>query len=63
MENRRRFSLVLALVLLLGVLPRGAAPVHAEDSRTFPETGKTAKGRFLTYWDNHGALASLHRGY
>jgi hypothetical protein len=26
------------------------------DSRTFPETGKTVKGKFLAYWNQHGGL-------
>jgi hypothetical protein len=32
-----------------------------ETSRTFPETGKTVAGKFLEYWDGHGALAQ--QGY
>jgi pimeloyl-ACP methyl ester carboxylesterase len=31
------------------------------ESRTFPETGKTVTGLFLTYWDSHGGLAQ--QGY
>ncbi|MDQ3707223.1 MAG: erythromycin esterase family protein [Chloroflexota bacterium] len=27
------------------------------DSRIFPETGRTVKGRFLKYWQEHGGLA------
>ncbi len=30
-------------------------------SRTFPQTGHTVSGQFLTYWDSHGALAQ--QGY
>ncbi len=31
---------------------------HAQgSSHTFPETGKTVKGRFLQYWQKHGGLA------
>ncbi len=37
-------------------------PVTAQtDSRYFPETGKTVKGRFLEYWTQHGGLAQ--QGY
>jgi DNA-binding beta-propeller fold protein YncE len=31
--------------------------VPGQGSRTFPETGKTVKGIFLSYWDTHGGLA------
>jgi hypothetical protein len=31
------------------------------DSHTFPETGKTVKGKFLTYWQQHGGLTQ--QGY
>jgi hypothetical protein len=41
------------------------AGVHAGyaqgDSHTFPETGKTVSGPFLTYWTQHGGLAQ--QGY
>ena len=39
----------------------GATPIPGDASRTFPETGKTARGIFLSYWDSHGALAQ--QGY
>ena len=29
--------------------------------RTFPQTGKTVSGSFLSYWDTHGGLAQ--QGY
>lgn len=60
-----RFSLGLALVeIILGLLClavlAGSAPVVArplaEDSRFFPETGKTLSGDFLHYWDANGGL-------
>ena len=34
------------------IVTDAAAPA----ARTFPETGKTVQGRFLTYWDAHGGL-------
>ncbi len=37
------------------------SPQAGETSRTFPETGKTVSGKFLTYWDTHGGLAQ--QGY
>lgn len=33
-----------------------AAPVTQGDSRTFPETGKTVRAKFLVYWNGHGGL-------
>ena len=49
-------SLLLALVAS-GVLSSSNAPASAQSgSRTFPETGKTVKGRFLEYWNQNGAL-------
>jgi peptide/nickel transport system substrate-binding protein len=45
-----------ALLLALSALP--SFPTAAQGSgRTFPETGKTVSGKFLTYWDTHGGLA------
>jgi len=35
----------------------GLGSAQGQTSRTFPETGKTVKGKFLTYWDTHGGLA------
>jgi hypothetical protein len=57
MDKRKWFPILMTLALLLGVSAFGGAITHAEDSRTFPETGHTVKGRFLTYWNNHGSLA------
>jgi lysophospholipase L1-like esterase len=36
-------------------------PAYAQSERTFPETGKTVKGRFLEYWSQNGGLAQ--QGY
>src|SRR4026208_2156696 len=52
-----RLSLALLLCLPILTQPSTAAPVPQGDSRTFPETGKTVKGPFLKYWNEHGGLA------
>jgi branched-chain amino acid transport system substrate-binding protein len=44
-----------ALVLLVSMLPSSGSFAQG-DSRTFPETGKTVKGKFLAYWNQHGGL-------
>ncbi len=47
---------IVALLLLVTALP--SRPVAAQgSSRLFPETGKTVKGKFLTYWTTNGGLA------
>ncbi|HYO48644.1 MAG TPA: hypothetical protein VEW94_02235 [Chloroflexia bacterium] len=38
-----------------------AIPIPGTGSRTFSETGKTASGLFLEYWETHGGLAQ--QGY
>ena len=54
-----RFIGVLALG---GLLLTGPALGQAQsNSRTFPETGHSVSGQFLTYWDGHGGLAQ--QGY
>ncbi len=54
--------LVITLLLAL-VLPSTAVePAQAQaTSRLFPETGKTVRGPFLSYWSAHGGLAQ--QGY
>jgi branched-chain amino acid transport system substrate-binding protein len=49
---------LVALTLMLGMLPMmGAGQSYAQGgSRTFPETGKTVKGRFLEYWNANGGI-------
>ncbi|MEA2573745.1 MAG: hypothetical protein QOH93_1043 [Chloroflexia bacterium] len=58
-------SFVLALVTLVAASQYAsgsvASPTTQADSRTFPETGHTVKGKFLKYWDEHGGLAQ--QGY
>ncbi|HEX9988829.1 MAG TPA: kelch repeat-containing protein [Chloroflexia bacterium] len=56
----RLLLLLMAVVLALPVLGSGAGYAQG-DSRTFPETGKIVKGRFLQYWQANGGLAQ--QGY
>ncbi len=51
----RGFALVV-FVLGATVVPVGSGYAQG-GSRTFPETGKTVKGRFLEYWNANGGLA------
>ena len=58
--ERRTKSWLSALALLVLILPAlpGVGNSYAQgDSRTFSETGKTVKGKFLQYWNAHGGLA------
>ena len=54
----KSLSTFVALILLLTPFTAvGGSPGYAQsDSRTFQETGKTVKGRFLSYWNENGAL-------
>lgn len=61
---KRFLNSFLALVILLAGVGIGLGlrfsplPANAQGGcRTFPETGKTACGRFLDYWNTHGGLA------
>ena len=49
-------ALFAVLMLMVATLPAGSTSAQGT-SRTFTETGKTVKGKFLTYWDSHGGLA------
>ncbi len=49
----RAAAVLILLALLLSLAPPGAAQAG---TRTFPETGQTVGGLFLTYWDGHGGL-------
>ena len=54
----------VALMLIVGLGAGGAmfGSVQAQsNSRLFPETGKTVKGRLLDYWNRNGGLAQ--QGY
>lgn len=55
---------ILAIGILLGTMlkPFSLLPTSAQaNCQTFPETGKTVCGGFLTYWKTHGGLAQ--QGY
>ena len=50
-------SVVLTTLLQpLSLLPTFAGPVQQGGCQTFKETGKTVCGKFLIYWQQHGAL-------
>ncbi len=58
MALRRPGLLVLALLMVLASTAFPGGTISAQGTgRTFPETGKTVSGKFLTYWDGHGGLA------
>jgi len=59
MNNRYRWlSIIAVVVLAVTTLGVGIHAGYAQgNSRTFPETGKTVQGSFLTYWTQHGGLA------
>lgn len=48
----------MAALMLVMPAVGSASPASAQgNSRTFPETGKTVRNQFLTYWNNNGGLA------
>ncbi len=55
---KRGFTVLMALLLpLVVVASLGGHSFAQTTSRTFTETGKTVKGKFLDYWNSHGGLA------
>ncbi|HET9493924.1 MAG TPA: substrate-binding domain-containing protein [Chloroflexia bacterium] len=56
LKKSRWLPVAGALVLMLSMVPGPANSLAQGDSRTFPETGKSVKGKFLTYWTEHGGL-------
>ncbi len=54
-------SVAMLLALSWSTLPSVSGGAAQEASRLFPETGKSVKGKFLAYWNNHGELAQ--QGY
>ncbi len=54
---RKQALLLIAIMLLPGFGPQVQIAAAQSNSVTFPETGKTVKGKFLTYWNTHGGLA------
>jgi len=68
MARTRTFRAVVAALMVLAVVgAAGAVPAREASaqtqgsSKTFTETGKTVKGKFLDYWNAHGGLAQ--QGY
>lgn len=61
-RKNRPIAILTLGALALSLLPAGLKPVQAQgESRVFPETGQTVKGRFLQYWSENGGLAQ--QGY
>src|SRR3954452_8440770 len=64
---RRRVPSYIVLALLTAVLTSGVQPfaeplaLAQPGCQTFPQTGFTVCGKFLTYWQQHGGLAQ--QGY
>src|SRR6476469_4657572 len=56
-----RLSVLAALMLTASALPSAPHSSAQGACRTYPETGKTVCGVFLTYWNTHGGLAQ--QGY
>jgi C-terminal processing protease CtpA/Prc len=53
----KRFIVRVLVLSALVMLVADPAPAYTQEtSRTFPETGKTVRGRFLQYWQEHGGL-------
>jgi plastocyanin len=62
MKGNKKRLLLVAVAVVLALPAFGTGSGYAQGtSRTFTETGKTVKGRFLAYWNEHGALAQ--QGY
>ncbi len=60
MMRRGIGGLAMVVLLMAGLAGPGGGAARAQaGSRTFPETGKTVQGAFLTYWNNHGGLAQI----
>ncbi|HYP40118.1 MAG TPA: hypothetical protein VEX13_07130 [Chloroflexia bacterium] len=60
-RKTRWLSILVLLVLALPGLTTTSFAQTPGNSRLFSETGKTVSGKFLQYWDSHGALAQ--QGY
>ena len=60
-HKTRWLSALAVLMLMVSAIPAATGSYAQSDSRTFPETGKTVKTKFLTYWNAHGGLAQ--QGY
>ncbi|HYP39420.1 MAG TPA: hypothetical protein VEX13_03590 [Chloroflexia bacterium] len=57
MPAKRVVGFLVLAAFILGTVTVPVGSSYAQSgSRTFPETNKTVKGRFLEYWDTHGGL-------
>src|SRR5688572_3015545 len=67
MKTKFNISSAVALIMLAAspislanntalIATAGTDILFQESTRTFPETGKTVRGRFLEYWDTNGGL-------
>lgn len=54
--KKKWLTLSMMLVLAVPLMPASHSAAQGV-SRTFPETGKTVRNKFLQYWENHGGLA------
>src|SRR5579859_1007060 len=62
MKSTSSILRMLGILAILGLLLGAPGASRAQSgSQTFPQTGKTVSGLFLTYWQTHGALAQ--QGY
>ena len=61
MRNLKSLLLIttcgLVFALTAAFSGMATSPTYALSERTFPETGKTVRGVFLEYWNQHGSLA------
>src|SRR5688572_7222547 len=57
-EEEQSMKTIASLVMILVLALLLALPAQAQDGgRTFPETGFSLKGDFLSFWDRNGGLA------
>ncbi len=57
-KRRKEVAVTAATMVLCATLfPTADIGSAQQNSRTFPETGKTVRSAFLDYWNSHGALA------
>ncbi|HEX8218441.1 MAG TPA: DUF885 domain-containing protein [Chloroflexia bacterium] len=54
-KKARLYLAVVMAVVAIPLFPPSYAHLQGV-SRAFPETGKTVRGKFLTYWNTHGGL-------
>jgi hypothetical protein len=47
---------IVAIAIGVPLFASGLGSAQTPNSRTFPETKKTVKDKFLQYWDTHGGL-------